>query len=104
MHTTLINHAGRTVHIKTGGEGGTYSAQISPDGKAWPLIEKFSTTFARDMFAKGYIAHMTEQGYAPKGEIRPLQVDDLVDAEQLRRPPGGNAWRARRYCELRVPA
>lgn len=32
------------------------------------------------------------------------QVDDLVDAEQLRRPPGGNAWRARRYCELRVPA
>ncbi|MYR30695.1 hypothetical protein GTW20_00050 [Nocardiopsis alba] len=77
MHTTLINHAGRTVHIKTGGEGGTYSAQISPDGKAWPLIEKFSTTFARDMFAKGYIAHMTEQGYAPKGRSAPSRSTTL---------------------------
>lgn len=32
------------------------------------------------------------------------RVDDLIDAEQLRRPSGGNAWRARRYCELRIPA
>ncbi|MFJ9558241.1 hypothetical protein ACIRPH_30925 [Nocardiopsis sp. NPDC101807] len=30
-------------------------------------------------------------------------VDDLIDEEQLRRPPGYGAWRARRYCELRVP-
>lgn len=30
-------------------------------------------------------------------------VDEAVDAEELRRPPGGNAWRARRYRELQVP-
>ena len=31
------------------------------------------------------------------------QVDDLIDGMELDYPPVGNAWRARRYCELRVP-
>lgn len=32
------------------------------------------------------------------------ELDDLIDAEELRRPSGGNAWRAQRYRELTVPA
>jgi len=31
------------------------------------------------------------------------QVDDLIDGMELDYPPVGNAWRSRRYCELRVP-
>ena len=31
------------------------------------------------------------------------QVDDLIDGMELNYPPAGNAWRSRRYCELRVP-
>jgi len=31
------------------------------------------------------------------------QVDDLIDGMELDLPPVGNAWRARRYCELQVP-
>lgn len=31
------------------------------------------------------------------------ELDDLIDDEQTRRPPGGNCWRARRYREIAVP-
>ena len=32
------------------------------------------------------------------------ELDDLIDEAELKQPPAGNAWRARRYRELTVPA
>ncbi|QVJ03031.1 hypothetical protein KGD82_13435 [Nocardiopsis eucommiae] len=33
-----------------------------------------------------------------------LEVDRVNDDHQVALPPGGNAWRADRYRELRIPA
>lgn len=54
----------------------------------------------------------TALGGTPKEVIEALEllryqlhreIDDAIDAEQLTRPPGGRAWRARRYRELTAP-
>lgn len=55
----------------------------------------------------------TDLGATPKEVVEALEllryelhnkIDELIDHEETRRPPGGTAWRARRYRELKVPA
>lgn len=78
MITKLTNPAGHEIHIKADTDGGTPTARISLDGQTWPLTERFSSGFGRDMFIKGYIAYMATDGYTPADTARPFQVGDRV--------------------------
>lgn len=60
-----------------------------------------------------YADEITNGGGDPRQVVEALELlrsqlhhelDDAVDAEELRRPSGGLAWRARRYCETQIHA
>lgn len=80
---------------------------MSPLGAATVAHDEALRVLARVMADE-----ITAGGGGAKGVVEALellrsqlhhQVDDLIDGMELTYPPVGNAWRSRRYCELRVP-
>lgn len=65
--TELINtRTGSQMFLMTDQEGATHLVRVSVDGINWPIAERFGGGFARDMFLKGYLAHLAEENsYLP---------------------------------------
>lgn len=67
-------------------------------------LTRLAAVYADEITAGGGDARQVVEALELLRETAHLRVDEAVDAEELRRPSGGAAWRARRYRELQAPA
>lgn len=67
-------------------------------------LTQLASVYADEITASGGGAKEVVEALELLRETAHLRVDEAVDAEELRRPSGGAAWRARRYRELQAPA